>query len=315
MLLIELAEKYCAENPQVKSNETVRLLKGAVRSYSRYLDKPAETSDFTQSKITDFIRHRRQSGKAESTIERESTKLVTLWRWGAEEGEYGLKAPRFRIDKAQVDTPVCFLRHEVRRLFREAGRYEKTIGGVPGSVFLVALLSTIWDTAERIGAVRAIERCEFDVQKRSWWPRRGWVTLSKRKRSGKVLVRPLRRSTTRHIRALLAATDAKRPFALVDRTALYEHLNRVLERAGLPASRKHKFHCLRRSHASYLKQAGGDAPASLGHSDPTIAETRYYDPRVTQRWHAIDFLFDPRGLIGAVAEWWGCVRKWFRPGT
>jgi len=314
MLLIELAERYCAENPQVKSNETVRLLKNAVRTYSRFLNRPANIEDLTQAQITDFIRTRRQLGRAESTIERESTKLVTLWRWGAEEGL--LAHPRIRIEKAQVDAPVCFLRHEVRRLFREVRRYEKTIGGVPGNVFLLALLCTIWDTSERIGAVRKIERADYDVASRSWFPRRGWVTLKKRKRSGRVLVRPLRRSTARHVRELLAVSDAKHPFAIVDRTALYLHLNRILERAGLPIDRKHKFHCLRRSHASYVNRAGGDAPKSLGHADPQMAAERYYDPRVTERWHAIDFLFHPLSAVDRCAEAVrSCWAALFRPGT
>lgn len=303
MLLIELVEKYCAENPQVKSIETVRLLKNSARRFSEYLKRPANVDDFSELTLTGFIRHRRTIGKAESTIEREAAKLMTLWRWAAGEGM--IQHPKIRIDKAQVDTPVCFLRHELRRLFREVRKYDRPIGGLPGDVVLLALLSTIWDTAERIGAVRKIDRLDIDVRKRGWWPARGWVTIKNRKRNGKSLVRPLRRSTAKHIRKLLAATDAKLPFALVDRTAIYGHLDRVLERAGLPVDRKHKFHCIRRSHASYLKRGGGDVQESLGHLDPTVAPLRYYDPRVTQRWHAIDFLFNPLGWKDRLLSWMG----------
>ncbi len=303
MLLSELTEKYCAENPQVKSTETIRLLKSSVRQYVVYLKRPGIVADFTAENITSYIRYRRQAGKAESTIERESAKLMTLWRWAAGEGM--IQPPKIRIEKAQVDTPVCFLRCELRRLFKAARTYDRTIGGVSGDVFLLALLTTIWDTAERIGAVRSIHRTEFDVAKRGVLSRRGWVTIRHRKRSGKTLVRPLRRSTAYYVRQLLAATDAKQPFAIVDRSALYQHLDRVLERAGLPVDRKHKFHCVRRSHASYLKRAGGDAQTSLGHADPATAQLRYYDPRVTERWHAIDFLFNPFGLRERLLGWIG----------
>lgn len=297
MLLIELAEKYCAENPQVKSSETIRLLKSSVRQYCAYLERPAEVADLAEKTLTSFIRHRRQAGKAESTIEREAAKMMTLWRFAAMEGM--IQPPKIRVEKAQVDTPVCFLRGELRRLFREMKKYDRTIGGVSGDVFLLALLSTIWDTAERIGAMRAIDRIEFDVKAgRWWWPKRGWVTIRYRKRRGKTLVRPLRWSTVCHVRRLLAATDAKHPFAIVDRSTLYGHLDRVLERAGLPVDRKHKFHCVRRSHASYLKRAGGDVQQSLDHSDPQTAALRYLDPRVTQRKHGVDYLFNPLGLWG-----------------
>jgi integrase len=133
---------------------------------------------------------------------------------------------------------------------------------------------------------------EFDVARRF---QRGWVTIRKRKRSGRVLLRPLRPSTARLVRKLLAASDAPQPFATVDRTTLYCHLNRLLTRAGLPVDRKHKFHCMRRSHASYLTRAGGDAQDSLDHGDPNMVRERYHDPRVTVRKQAIDYLFDPSG--------------------
>lgn len=294
MLLSDLCANYCAENPQVKSAETERLLRGAVNQFSLYLQRAAQVYDFKAATFTAFLRYRRQLGRAESTIEREASKLMTLWRFAASNGL--IDPPRIRVDKAHVDTPVAFLRSELRSLFREAERYEPMIGGVSGNVFMPALLATIWDTAERIGAVCQIHRVEFDVMQQSWWPRRGWVTIRKRKRSGRTLVRPLRASTAKYLRKLLAATDAPHPFGVVDRTTLYSHMNKLLERAGLPTDRKHKFHCVRRSHASYLTRAGGDAQTSLDHSDPKLMRERYHDPRVTQVKHAIDFLFNPRGI-------------------
>lgn len=293
MLLIELAERYCAENPQVKSAETIRLLKSSVRQFCAYLKRPAELADLNAKTLVAYTQYRRLAGKAESTIEREAAKLMTLWRWAASEG--WAQTPKIRFEKAKVEAPVCFLRWELRRLVKAMKSYDKTIGGVSGDVYLLALLSTIWDTAERIGAVRAVQRSDIDVSSR-WWPRRYWITIRHRKRSGKTMVRPLRRSTAKYLRLLLAETGEKQPFALVDRTALYGHLDRVLERAGLPVDRKHKFHCVRRSHASYLKRAGGDVQQSLDHSSPQIAQERYYDPRVTETRHAVDFLFNPFGV-------------------
>jgi integrase len=295
-----LCANYCAENPLVKSKETERLLRGAVTQFGLYLQRPAQVSDFKANTFTAFLRHRRKIGRAESTIEREAAKLMTLWRWAALNGM--TQPPRIRVQKAQVDTPVSFLRCELRRLFREAKRYNRRIGGVSGDVVLTAMLSTIWDTASRIGELRALDRLDMDVSG-PWWRRRGWLTLRHRKRNGRTLVRPVRWSTMRRLRRLLAATDAQKPFAIVDRTTLYGHLDRVLMAAGLPTDRKHKFHCVRRSHASYLHRAGGDSQSSLDHADPQTTRLRYYDPRVTERKTAIDYLFSPLG-------WWDCVLAW-----
>jgi integrase len=50
--------------------------------------------------------------------------------------------------------------------------------------------------------------------------------------------------------------------------------------AGLPLPKSRgKFHRIRRSTASYLKAAGGDPTARLGHSSPSVT-ARYLDPRI-----------------------------------
>ena len=40
-----------------------------------------------------------------------------------------------------------------------------------------------------------------------------------------------------------------------------------------------RIHRIRRSTASYIKAAGGDAPSQLGHSSSTVT-ARYFDPRI-----------------------------------
>lgn len=298
-----LCERYCASNPRIRSAETKRLLILAVRQYSAWLENHAKLGDLSHENLMAFRRWRECNGRAESTIERETCKLLTLWRFAADEGL--VTPPKLRVSKARVETPVCFLRGELHSLFRAARHYKHTIGGVPGDVFWCALLGTIWDTAERIGAVRQIARADFALPG-GWWPGQAWVTIRRRKGHGKTLVRPLRASTARHLRQFLAATPSEYPFAIVDRTSLYAHLNRVLKSAGLPQDRQHKFHCLRRSHASYLAVAGGDASASLGHADPKIVRERYFDPRVTEKQQPIDLLFAPE-------SWWHRITRAFRP--
>lgn len=113
-------------------------------------------------------------------------------------------------------------------------------------------------------------------------------------------IRRLRRETVRWLRRLLEQHDQAEVFAGLHRTTLYHHLNQILLAAGIPADRRHKFHCMRRSHASWLHRAGGDATASLGHSDPAITRKFYLDRRITDRWQAIDWLFSP-------LSWWDRV--------
>jgi integrase len=160
---------------------------------------------------------------------------------------------------------------------------------VPGNLVLTALLAVIWNTGERIGALCEVKRSDIDLRGR-------WVTITSRKNSGRTLVRRLSRSTIRELRRLLDASPHVKPFGYVHRGSLYHHLKKLLAEAGLPADRRHKFHCLRRSHASYLHAAGGDARESLDHADEKTTRDHYYDRRITRARDAIHWLFDPLGL-------------------
>lgn len=257
-----------------------------MRHFGHFLGDTPEASHLTDRNLVGYIQHRRAAGRKETTIEREVAKLFTLARVAARQGH--VPEPRFKPKKAAVDVPVAFMRHEVRALFRAANRYKRTIAGVPGDLVMVALLSVCWDTAERIGAILEIERTDVDLRGR-------WITSRVRKRNGKPLVRRMRRSTARSVRLLMDAHDGPRPFALLKRESLYYHLNRLLIDAKLPVDRKHKFHCLRRSHASWLHRAGGDSRESLDHESDETTRKYYLDPRITSRWTPIDLLFDPQG--------------------
>src|SRR5690606_13423466 len=55
----------------------------------------------------------------------------------------------------------------------------------------------------------------------------------------------------------------------------------ILESAGMPNDRKHKFHAIRKATASYMHAAGVDATAAMGHSSPDVTMRFYLDPRIT----------------------------------
>lgn len=295
MQLSELLERYLTTNLRIRSPETSRLLVISVKHLATFLGRPPELSDFSDDVIAGYVQHRRALGRAESTIERETAKLFTLWTYAA---RLGLAPwPTLILPRAKKQLPVAFTQQEVRALFRAAVRYERPIAGVPGNIYMPALLAITFDTAERIRAVWDLERGDVN-------PRSRWVTYRCRKGSREDITRQFRRSTAFYIRRLFKESDAKRPFAPVHRTTLYYHLDRLLEAAGLPCDRRHKFHCLRRSHASHLHAAGGDATGSLGHSSDQITRVYYLDPKITGAGNFARRLFDP-------LSWWGQLLAWF----
>jgi integrase len=63
---------------------------------------------------------------------------------------------------------------------------------------------------------------------------------------------------------------------------LWPRFKEILRCAGLPFGRERMFGCVRKSHASHLEAAGGDATASLGHSDRQTTVDYYLDEKITR---------------------------------
>lgn len=287
MLLTELCEDYISSNPDIQSLETARLLRLSAAHFNNFVGHEASATLLLDKNLAGFIQHRRRLGRAETTVERETAKLFTLARHAANLGL--VPEPHFRVKKASVEAPIAFMRHEVRALFRATRRYTRNVGHVPGDIYFTAVLLVCWDTAERIGAILKIRKSDIDLRGR-------WVTIRVRKQRGAPITRRIRRDTARAIRRLLEHHDSEELFQVIGEKSLYYHLNQLLKAAGLPTDRRHKFHCLRRSHASWLYRAGGDATTSLDHASEDITRRFYLDPRVIFRRHAADLLFNPVGI-------------------
>ena len=85
---------------------------------------------------------------------------------------------------------------------------------------------------------------------------------------------------------------AERKTALLSLKWQTVDLTSVLRRAGLPIDRKRKFHCLRRTVASYYEAAGGNATEFLDHTTRRVTQA-YLDPRIVPHADATRLLFRP----------------------
>jgi integrase len=76
-------------------------------------------------------------------------------------------------------------------------------------------------------------------------------------------------------------------------TALRKRWKVITTRAGLGCDSEVSFHALRRSFASHLAAAGGDAREGLGHASEAVTR-KYLDPRVTNAGKAADWQMLPK---------------------
>jgi integrase len=292
MQLIDALESY-AESGGPKCPATIARIRAAIRALRLTLGREPELSDLNAEQLARFHRDRIRRGRAVNTVRGECFKLLALANWGVSHGH--CQPVEFAPPAPVIESPIAFTESELRRMMIAATLYRGTINGTPGSVFLLGLIGVIWDTGERIGAVRALLWPSVNVTDR-------WVTFPARTRKGGCAGRTRRISvSTAKQLAILQAELQPGPFTGAHKQTVYNHFRRLLIGAGLPHDRQHMTHALRRSHASYLALAGGDAAASLGHSTEAMTRKHYFDPRITEAVAACDLL--PR-IDQPLRPWW-----------
>jgi integrase len=234
---------------------------------------------------------------ARETVRGEAAKLLALWRWCSEPRRGWVLAPEITAPEQFIQVPQALDATQLRSLWQCAASLQGSVGDVPASIYWPALLYMLWDTSERITPVHRFSR--EDLQGR-------WLTVYPHSRKGRVKfgrAYKISRAGAAAIRKLLAATPVNQPFQLLSTNALYKQFRRIRATAEMP--QWCTFHTIRRSHASHLTAAGGDARQSLGHSSDAVTDRSYRDPRICAGGsrQPSDLLFDPLG-------WWH--RMWAR---
>lgn len=267
-----------------RSPESVRLLSHAIRQFSLFLGHEATVADFDDLVVSQFLLHRAQT-LAPDSVARERSGLVALWNVANARGLVALRpcvAPELTPEK----TPRALTEEELRRLYVSATMEKGWIGPIEAKVFFPALIVVDFETSERIGALL---KC----------PREGWQRPT-------LIVPAHVRKGKRKYRDYVLSEEASDMLDAVSRhqfptlfhwpysfTAIYKRWHNITRRAGLGEGRDVQFHVLRRSTASHLDVAGGDAQKQLGHSSRRLTQ-KYLDPRITGRKQVAPWQLLPR---------------------
>jgi integrase len=168
--------------------------------------------------------------------------------------------------------PRAWTLDELGGIYRAAAATRGYIGSVPAGVWFSALVSVLWESAERIGAVMECTPDDFA-------PPHLHVRAEYRKGGKRDRVYKLSSRTCDLL------TQARGKHRLLEwpksRTLLWKHYADVVARAGLGRGRSLSFHALRRSAASHYASRGGDPVQLLDHSSPRITHRWYLDRRMT----------------------------------
>ncbi len=266
-----------------KSPDTLRLYRTTNNKFSSYLGRPAMLTDLTDEVVSRYLDS--LVGKnAGQSIAKEYCQLLALWRFAARRKLID-SYPDIMCPTAPNPIPDAFTPEELGRLISTARAWEGDYFDVPCGIFWEALIRIIYDTGERVGAILKMkpEHLQGD-----------WVLIPATSRKGGQAGKRFKVSeTTRDMLAKIAALQAEEclfawPYCY---TYFWTKFGEVLDKAGLPAGRRGKFHKLRRTVATFYEAKGGDATSLLGHSRRQVTE-KYLDTRFIEKPQPCD-LIDP----------------------
>lgn len=255
-----------------RSPNTVRLYRNTFKQFGRYLGRPPKLSDLDELTVSAYLSYRSDQGRSAYTVEKERNQLMAIGRLAAERRVIDM-APHVPQSVLPKVTPTAWTLPQLKALMHSADNTPGMVGTVPAAIWWGALVHVCWETSERIGAIMACTRANFDG-------RTLLVPAEARKGRRQDRVYRLTERTCQRLQAVLRRHNEQMIFHWPHpKTHLWYWMGKIIKRAGLNPKRM-KFHAIRRSAASHFAAHGGNATAFLGHSSPRITQEFYLDPRI-----------------------------------
>lgn len=284
--LASVMQEYRRERLTGKSENSGRLMDVAIRNFEKFLCRKAILGDLNKDTIIEYLAFLLSRGNAaRASIRTHQERLYALWRFAVQK-HWLLEGPTVAIVSVPERVPDAWTDVEMVQLLHAAQTMPDCMkSGVPWKVFWPTLVYFLYDTAERVGAAMMVRHDDIA---------NGWVTVRAEYRKGQTRDKrfKLRQCTIDSIAELrkCQGTGVELVFDFpYTYTYLWGLFKTVLERAGLPDSRRFKFHKIRRSCASRFEAAGGDATKLLDHRHRGTTQ-KYLDPAMTQEKQLADLV-------------------------
>lgn len=280
MLVKELLEKEYAPLRALRATALYQF-RLTLGRWAEHLGHPPALEDLKPLTVQAFLAHRKTQVSV-ATAKKDRTHIVALWGYAAKR-RLVEEFPTLPPLRAPNRIPRAYKVAEVSALLRTALDYPNAVCGLPGGFYYASMIRLCWETAERIGAIRALRWRDVDLDELAV-----------------VFLAETRKGATRDIRRVISPELAgwlkhlmRKESDLVfpwdrDPTTLWYELKKICAVAGVT---NRGFHGLRKSAASYVTAAGGDATRLLDHSNPGITRDHYVDESIAKPKHtALDYL-------------------------
>lgn len=268
MTLEQAFRKYHATNTRIRSQRTVNAYRSVFGHFGRHLERAPTVDDLTDETVGLWFRAR-ATEVGPNTLNSEAATLLAIWKWCARKGHapYPDIVPPQRVRRR----PQSLTHEDVFKLFEAAYVTKRSVRGVPGKVLWPAVLGLFVETAERTGAVLAIEWDRIDLDK-------GWIYYPAETRKNGVddLVHPISPVMRRDL-AKLRECCPNRPFDVIRHTRFYEPWHVFCAEAKMAERVVPK--TIRKTVASHLPTLE-EARRKLGHRSSTTTSTYYRDETI-----------------------------------
>ena len=272
MTISELFDLYIRKRLRLASPNTLRLYRHSIAAFELTLGRTATTLDFIDDNLDDHMHRLIESGLSIASANKDYAQLTAMWRF-ANRNRLVETWPNVQPYPEPERVPLGWLPQELDALFAAIKNENGNIFSAPACLWWETLILVLLDTGERIGAVRKLTRTNVHGECLL-------VPASCRKGKTRDKLFQLSASTMEKLKALMMSHRRDELFPW-DRseTYIYNRYKKILARAGLAADSRSKFHRLRRTVASAVKNQGGDPTAAMDHANAKTTK-RYLDPRI-----------------------------------
>lgn len=275
--------KYLAQNTRVTSNSTLKHYRVTFAQFSQFLGHSTKLRDLTDENLAAFMQHLRQQGRAIPTVNQKRNYICAFWRWLAKKNLVK-QWPTIKPYPEPEQIPAAWFLSELQRIFRACKSQRGTIEGVNAAGWWYSIHLFWYFHGERLSATLAAKWSDYDGSTLL-------IPAEVRKGGTKAILYDL-------VPQVSAAIDRiRRPTRELiwpikpGSCFWYQYRTRILRTAGLPyVPWKSGPQKMRRSYASHLEAAGGNATLGLRHSRSSLTRKSYIDPRIAKEKNQSELL-------------------------
>lgn len=268
-----------------RASHTRKLYVITLRLLARWLGRRPTLDDLADDVVLHGYLQDRLSTSSAPSANRCRTNLLAIGNFAFKKSFISACPDVERIPEHDVQ-PEAWTLDRLRQLLAACRAETRAMDGLPGGDWWYAIHLFALDTGERARATLSL-RWE-------WVDRiNGWVDVPGAARKGrkKSMRYKLRAETLAAINGLWRE-GRERVFLSHDRQipSFYYRYKQMLKRAALPSGRRFKLQKMRRTFASLVERAGGDATRALGHSSRNVTERSYLDEKLIARKPSVEFI-------------------------